>query len=198
MPRPSYSAEQNDKIRDEIKAEAMNLFRSDGIEKLSLRKLAERMGMAHTKIYSYYKNKNELHEVMTLEMLHLLKTYLVEMDDEKAEPLIRLRFAAQALLKFARKHSDYYVFMFAVPRSATSARSLGQSTRHSVFDHVVEIARIAHNDGKIDVAPRTLANLSWAMLHGLIMLELNEQLYEGRTLDELAESAIELLFTAKD
>lgn len=198
MPRPSFSAEQNEKIRDEIRAEAMSLFQSDGIEKLSLRKLAERMGMAHTKIYSYYKNKNELHEAMTLEMLHLLKSYLENMDDEAADPLTRLRFAAQALLKFARDHSDYYLFMFAVPRSATNVRSLGQTTRHSVFDHVVDIARIAHDVGTIDVPPRTLANLSWAMLHGLIMLELNEQLYEGRTLDELAESAIDMLFTAKE
>lgn len=197
MPRPSFSPEQNEQIRSEIIAEAMKLFNSEGVDKFSLRKLAERMGMAHTKVYSYYKNKDDLLEALTVEMLGVLKKYLDDSDDPEAEPLTRLRYAARALLKFATRHSDYYVFMFAVPRSATHPRSLGLSTRHSVFDHVVSLAQLAYDQELIDTRPRTLANLSWAMMHGLIMLELNDQLDEGRTLDELAESAINMVFSAK-
>lgn len=194
MPRPSYSPEQNDKIRSDIRAEAMKLFNAEGAEKLSLRKLAERMGIAHTKVYSYYKNKNDLFEALTVEMLGVLKQYLDDADDPDANPVLRLKYAARALLKFGTKHSDYYLFMFAAPRSATNPQLPGSSTRTSVFDHVVSLAQLAHEQGLIDRRPRTMANISWAMMHGLIMLELNGQLNEGRSFDELAETAIEMIF----
>ncbi len=192
MPRPSFSPEQSEQIRQDIIAEALDLFGEDGIDKLSLRKLAERMGMAHTKIYSYFKNKDELLDSLLNEMLLVLREYLEEADSHRAKPVKRLRSAARALLKFAIEYPDYYTFMFALPTGNTTSRGL--STRHSVFNHVVDIAKIAHEEGAIKIEPRTLANLSWAMLHGLITLELNDQLKEGRTLDELADAAMDILF----
>ncbi len=192
MPRPSFSPEQSEQIRQDIIAEALELFGEDGIDQLSLRRLAERMGIAHTKIYSYFKNKDELLDSLLNEMLLILHEFLEQADNRRAKPVKRLRLAARALLEFAMDHPDYYTFMFALPIRETNSRGL--STRHTVFNHVVDIAEIAHEEGSINIEPRTLTNLSWAMLHGLITLELNDQLKEGRTLDELADAAMDILF----
>lgn len=149
--------------------------------------------MSHTIIYGYFRNKQSLFEALKIEMLKILQDFMVGGDDPNADPLQRLRNAAHSLLRYARSYPNHYQFLFSSPVSKESGRETLQ-TRHTVFDFVVELAVLASKNESTLLEPRTLANLSWATLHGLIMLDLSNQLREGRALEDLLEAALELLF----
>ncbi|MEQ9586424.1 MAG: TetR/AcrR family transcriptional regulator [Parvibaculaceae bacterium] len=194
MARKPYSQEKFEQIRTEIVSAALEIFTREGDDGLSLRKIAEETGVSHTKMYSYFNNKNELLEALTIEMLNVLEKILKQADDQSKSPIQRLRLAGRALIDFAVAHPSYYVFLFSRPIDLNTVSERGLEMRHAVFNFVVDIANDAYEKKLTSIEPLTLANLSWAALHGLITLEFNGQLNEGRSLDELATSALELLF----
>jgi AcrR family transcriptional regulator len=149
--------------------------------------------MSHTIIYGYFRNKQSLFEALKIEMLKILRQMMTEGDDPRAAPLERLRAAGRSLLCYARAYPTHYQFLFSSPVSKESGRDTLQA-RHAAFDFVVHLAMLADEKGSIMLEPRTLANLAWATLHGLIMLELSNQLREGRALEDLLEAALDLLF----
>lgn len=191
--RPPYSKQETARIKLSIVVAAFDLFAANGANKLSFRRVADRTGMSHATIYSYFKNKQSLLEALQVEMLRILQHEMEEADDPDAPPLERLRIAGRSLLKYAKRHPKYYQFLFTSSFEEKIARET-LLARHAVFEFVVKIADLAAHEGAIEMEPRTLANLAWATLHGLIMLQLNNQLREGRTLSELAEAALDLLF----
>lgn len=197
MARPAYSVDETSRIKRSIVDTALVLFETEGVERLSLRRLADRTAMSHTIIYSYFHNKQSLFEHLQVEMLGTLQRIMSEADDANADPLERLRCAGRSLLAYARAYPKQYQFLFSSPLSKeTSQASL--AARHSAFDFVVKLAEQAAANGLIKLEPRTLANLAWANLHGLIMLDLGNQLREGRALEDLLEASLDLLFSKKE
>ena len=55
--------------RDRIVAEALQLLNEVGIDKLSTRKLAERLGVQQPALYWHFRNKSELLDAINSEML---------------------------------------------------------------------------------------------------------------------------------
>lgn len=172
---------------------ALEQFKAEGAENLSLRRLSERISMSHTIIYRYFRDKKSLLEALQLEMLGVLQRMMEEADEVNAHPIDRLRLAATSLFAFANHYPEYYRFLFFTTAGPSIAPAVVKA-RHEAFDFVVDIAELASTLGATEMEPRTLANLSWAMLHGLIMLELGDQLSEGREPQELLEAALNMLF----
>jgi AcrR family transcriptional regulator len=194
MPRPSYSDQENELIRQELLAGAIKLFRDESIDDLSLRRLAARMDISHTKLYRYFESKEELLAAMRLFILERLGQSLRENDPTHLPPLDRMKAASHALHAFASQNQAEYFFLFSDPVRETEVDKDILEARHGIFNFIVEIAEAAHKAGDTRMDGRTLANLSWAMLHGLFALGFRGQLMEGRSFEELLESAMHLLF----
>ena len=60
MPRPAYSVEKREEIRQEILGAARQLFADGGFEGVSIRRVAERIGSSPMRIYHYFRNKDAL------------------------------------------------------------------------------------------------------------------------------------------
>lgn len=193
MVRPAFSEQENDAIRRTLVDGALELFRQVEPEELSLRKLADHLRMSHTKMYRYFDNKNSLLAAVKIRSLETLHQFLSENDPVEADPVTRLHAASSALFNFCTEHRKEYLFLFSEANTADEIAELIQ-LRHKVFNYIVEIAKIAHTEGYTTLDGRTLAHLSWATLHGLFLLNFGGQLMEGRTFEELLESAAEHLF----
>ena len=50
----------SDSLRDRISQAAQELFLEGGVEAISMRKVADRVGISATAIYRHYKDKDEL------------------------------------------------------------------------------------------------------------------------------------------
>jgi AcrR family transcriptional regulator len=60
MPKPARKTQQVRKIRKEILDCALNIINKEGIDNLSMRKLAEEAEMSPANLYNYYKSKENI------------------------------------------------------------------------------------------------------------------------------------------
>lgn len=173
---------------------AIRLFREAGPEEVSLRKLAKLNGISHTKVYHYFSGKDELLTAIKMQALKDLRKHLNARDPVDAAPLERMRAASYSLFNYASNNRDEYMFLFASRETETGLSKDLLALRHEVFNDVVAIANLAAERGEIGLSGRTVANLAWAMLHGLFMLNFQDQLIEGRSFEELFEDALDQMF----
>lgn len=194
MSRPAYSDEKNETVKQDLLRGAVELLRELGPEELSLRRLAKRMDISHTKVYRYFGSKDSLLTAIQMAALTELRNKLRENDPSDAAAMARLRAASRALYDFAVQNPDEYLFLFATTSKSSELSEDLVELRHAVFNDIVAIAKIAQAEGETPLNGRTLSNLAWAMLHGLFMLHFQGQLIEGRSFDELFENALDQMF----
>lgn len=194
MPRPAYSDEQNETVRQDLLKGAVELLRETGPEELSLRRLAKRMGISHTKVYNYFDSKDSLLTSIQIEALHALRSKIHANDPSDEAPMVRLRAASYALYDFATGSPDEYVFLFGTTHRSTAHSDELLELRHETFNDIVVMSKLANKNGDTKMDGRTLANLAWAMLHGLFMLNFQGQLIEGRSFDDLFEEALDQMY----
>lgn len=127
MPRPTKYPQED--IRALILAEARKLFAEEGYERITIRRLAARLGYTPGAIYLYFKSKNELLYELHNEGFRLLhEAKLRQAGVEAADPLERLRQGGLLYIDFALEHPDYYELMFNLPepRNFMARRDVGQ------------------------------------------------------------------------
>lgn len=111
MARKARSPEVVEKMKDNIINEAMKLIIEEGFHQMSLRKLADRVGMSATNIYYYYSNKDEIYLNIQIKGFAALEKALETVYLSRGEPLEVLEKMIRTYLEFAFGHPDYYQIM---------------------------------------------------------------------------------------
>jgi len=111
MARQARSPEEIEKVKDYIIEEAMKLILKDGFDKMSLRNLANRVGMSATNIYYYYSGKDEIYLNIQIRGFKLLQRKLEEVPVSKTDPHETLGRILRAYLEFGFSNPDYYQIM---------------------------------------------------------------------------------------
>lgn len=193
MARPANSELDDARMRGKLAAGALALFRKQGLEAVTLRRLATQMDVSHTLLYRYFDSKEALFSAVRLASLQALHEQLTAADDRTSDPLQRIRAMAEALVKFGIEHAREYRFLFSAEQPELARNSELLRLRHTVFDHIVAIAEEAAAQGLIAMEPRTWVHMAWALLHGLLTLNESNQLLEGRSFAELIDAALDVL-----
>lgn len=193
MARPTNTELVDAQMRERLAAAALALFRRSGVEGVSLRKLAVQVGVSHTMLYRYFASKEALLDAVRMATLRELHASLIDADDRANDALSRIRTAAQALIRFGVAFPREYRFLFSAEPSQLVQNDELLKLRHQVFDHIVDIAKVAHRQQLITMEARTWVHMAWALLHGLLTLHESNQLLEGRSFDDLANAAVEVL-----
>ncbi len=158
-------------LKTRISQAAQDLFLKDGIDGVSMRKVAERVGVTAPAIYRYFRDKDELLTEITTSGLHMLEDYL-KPALEAAEPLERLERLIDNYVSFALEQPKYFDFAFLVP-----GRDIGQISEDlqdhnwTTFRMAVEQIAMCMERGifrKDD--PIEMSILLWATVHGLVIL----------------------------
>ena len=102
-----------EEMRRQVLDAAMSLFVDEGYEKVSVRKIADKIGYSPGTIYLYFKDKDDifyhLHEEGFARLIVRQKETM-----EAASPDVRLRKMGEAYLKFALENPEYYELMFII------------------------------------------------------------------------------------
>ncbi|WP_111655978.1 TetR/AcrR family transcriptional regulator [Isoalcanivorax indicus] len=187
-------------LRATLLREADQLLREDGIGGMSLRKLAERIGVSRMAPYHHFRDKNALLSALAEEGFRDLKTMI---DNARLgsgnDPAEGLRDFVRDYLRFATDHPERYELMFGRPlwKSGQPTDAL-RETAFAAFRHYAD--RIAgllqHGTLPQGSKPLRLAQASWATLHGLCKL-LNDGIYVDRQdMEEVSEEAVRLMLAA--
>ena len=96
----------------EILDAARELFINEGYEKFSMRKLAEKIEYSPTKIYPYFKDKEDLLFAMCEEVAERFFTDLTDIRTAHTDPRESLRQALLNLIRVGFNNPDEYKFLF--------------------------------------------------------------------------------------
>ena len=99
-------------LRRQLIGAAIAMVRADGIESLTLRKLAERVGVSQTALYHHFGDKQDLLCAMGEEGIHLFEAGIAGCFDESASPERRLEAFVQGYVRFALGNPELYELMF--------------------------------------------------------------------------------------
>ncbi|HEX2076505.1 MAG TPA: TetR/AcrR family transcriptional regulator [Longimicrobium sp.] len=157
-----------DDIKSRIVAAARALYLERGPEGVTMRAVADRVGVTATALYRHFRDKDALLREVAGEGSRLLGTHLFRAL-EAPSPLERLRMTALAYLEFAAAQPQAYRALFDPGDTAES--SPVQRQRDAVRRFLRDGVREAMEAG--DLAPadadETVLAL-WSLLHGLASL----------------------------
>ena len=168
-------ARQKTLLRQQILDAARELLVRDGYDKLSMRRVAERIDYSPTAIYLHFKDKQELVSSLCDETFARLVHELETLPDEFADPLVRLRKGMERYVAFGLKHPDHYLPTFVLPLPGTmdaddlqkAADSNGMRCFGCLRDCIAAGVK-AKKLRKVD--PEVAARAAWAGIHGVTSL----------------------------
>jgi AcrR family transcriptional regulator len=180
-------------LREKILQEAVDMVQKHGVEGVTMRSLAERLGYSPATIYLYFRNKRELLQDLALAGFDRLA--------EAVEPSLRLPDPAEAILEGAMRYIDFglanpeiYRLMFQDTsiRALTSEDVVHRSRVWNLFRdaHARGIAAGALREGD----PDAFNMVGWSLLHGFVQLALAGRnpspFMEGRSREEVRHELI--------
>lgn len=150
---------------------AMKLFLKDGIENVSIRKIADKIEYSPGALYSYFQDKGEiLHAIHNegFEKLYALQRSL----DGIENPFERLTKMGRLYMQFAFENPDYYDLMFIAKGVAEkiSEKKEWDAGQRS-YDYLKDTVRECIEQGYLvesDIDSATFA--IWGFVHGMAAL----------------------------
>lgn len=174
MTRPATRTSDPDTRLDErLVQSALALLAEDGIEGLTLRRLARRAGVSHGAPARHFRSLKDLLAEVAARGFALLSEAIEKSGAQvpaEAGPMARLAAAARAYLDCAVENAALFALMFRTdaldPTNASFAREAP-----AAFDQLVRHVRAAQQQGwHADLDTRLLAGSLWASVHGLATL----------------------------
>ena len=159
-------------LRREILDAASQLFVEEGYQRVTMRRLAERIEYSPTTIYLYFKDKNELLAAVCEETFSQLGARLERLQKTAGTPLGCLRESLRTYVDFGLSHPNQYTvtFMSPGPRlEQAGARELPIGSR--AFHTLREAVRASVERGDLHAQDvDATAQALWAGVHGATSL----------------------------
>jgi AcrR family transcriptional regulator len=165
-------------LKNALVKAGVNILSKEGIEGLSLRKVAERAGVSHSAPYSHFSDKQALIAAISTEGFKQLYT---ELDTAIAaypdNPKLQLQESAWAYLLFAMNNTDTFKIMFSGVLEKEKEYPDFVEISQKTFDRVTEIVRACQAAGILRATPPELMSVAvWGQVHGIISLLLEGQI----------------------
>ncbi|HUG15856.1 MAG TPA: TetR/AcrR family transcriptional regulator [Thermomicrobiales bacterium] len=189
------AARKRDRVatRAAILEAARDLFVSDGFERASIRRIAERAGCAHGTLYLYFRDKDDLLQQLIEEQFVLLQGRL------RALPRTlgtweRLRETAVTILRFGLEMPDHFHLIMSTrpshaPDDDRRLSTMADEMSAFLIDGVVRAAgRRQLRSG----SPQMEAHALLALIHGVVELG-RSQVMDASTAEAVATRGIDLV-----
>lgn len=186
-------------LRSALLQEANVMLRESGIDGLSLRQLAERVGVSRMAPYHHFKDKHELLCALAAEGFRELDQLMDAATLDKGMELDKaLHGFVRDYLKFAVSSPDRYELMFGRPiwKTAKPSQEL-KDTAFACFRHYAErIAALIGDSLPKGRKPLRLAQVSWATLHGLCRLMIDGIYVNQADMNQVSDEAVRMMLAA--
>jgi AcrR family transcriptional regulator len=179
-------------LRRALVQEAVRTIQAQGVERLTLRSVAGRLGVSRTALYRHFTDKSTLLAAVAADGFRTLRTVLLKAWADAGRGLNGLDAMGIAYVEFAVTHPSHYRVMFGryVEVEATDSDLVQEGTAAfaALVDALVELQqqRLIGSD-----EPGQLARFVWATVHGIAMLGIDGQLdHQGSDGLELARFGV--------
>lgn len=162
---------EKEQLKQAILEAAEDLILHEGYEKLSMRKIAEKIEYSTTTIYIYYKNKEEIiHHLIHNIYIQVLNEFNKAFKKEPKDPVKRLCMLMNIYITFGFKHPSHYKMLFITDVFRLKQNVKGLSGLEA-FQLIVQTVEQCINDGHFRAEdPVLISQGIWANMHGITSL----------------------------
>ena len=156
----------------------VQILSEEGVEGLSLRKLAQRAGVSHNAPYSHFQDKQSLIAAISTEGFKQLYNELDKaISAYPDDPRRQLQEGAWAYVQFALNNTDTFKIMFSGVLEKEKEYPAFVEISHKTFERVVDVVHACQEAGVLPPEPAdVMAVAVWGMVHGMISLRLEGQI----------------------
>ncbi|MDX1453127.1 MAG: TetR/AcrR family transcriptional regulator [Oleiphilaceae bacterium] len=169
---------------------ALEIIHRDGVDQLSLRKLATGIGVNQTALYSHFKNKNELLAELARQGYVELTERLQQLAQNESTHDNIITALAERYISFARTHPEVFKLMFSPSFTQLHQNDETLWTTSQQSFHIYEqiITRYLQQK-QANTSPKLAALAAWSFMHGFCHLIIGDRL-SSDTLQTLNEGAL--------
>jgi AcrR family transcriptional regulator len=156
----------------------VQILSEEGIQGLSLRKVALRAGVSHNAPYSHFQDKQSLIAAISTEGFKRLYERLdLAVATYANDPKRQLQESAWEYVQFAMNNTDTFKIMFSGVLEKEKEYPAFVEISQKTFRKVVEIVRACQEAGILrNTPPEMMAVSVWGQIHGIISLLLEGQI----------------------
>lgn len=174
--------------REEIVQAAREILQESGIEALSMRRIAERLGCSVASPYAHFENQEEIMRILVVDGERILTTDLRVAQASSKDVYYQLDAIAHGYWDFATRNKELHRLMFSASGGKLYRKSFPTlPTSYRVF---LETIRRGISSGQIPHSRKSypaIARTMWAWMYGLIVLELNDMMRHAKGSDPVKE-----------
>lgn len=182
-------------LRSSLLEAATRLIAEGGVDALSMRKLADQVGVSRTAAYHHFADKHALLSALAEEGFKIYERLLHKAMANVSDPDERLSSFAHCYLDFAQSNPEIYNLMFgqSVWKAGLPTDQL-KTQAYASFRNYVERVVQWQQQGVIpsQVDPLRFAQVSWSTLHGLSRLLIDGIYVDTKHLDEVIDLAVSM------
>jgi AcrR family transcriptional regulator len=174
--------------RQEILDAAHAVIREQGVEALSMRRIAERLGCSVASPYAHFESQEEIIRELIYSGERQLTADLRAAQARSEDVYDQLSAIAHAYWDFASDNRQLHKLMFntgggrlyrqAFPSLPTSYRVFLETIRRGIVSGAIPYSRRSYP---------AIARTMWSWMYGLIVLEMNDLLRRRNEIDPVAE-----------
>ncbi|WP_028116071.1 TetR/AcrR family transcriptional regulator [Ferrimonas senticii] len=183
-------------LRQTLIAAATELLLTEGIDGLSLRKLAERVGVSRTAPYHHFKDKGQLLSAIAAEGFRQRTEQAQRLfEDDSLSAELRFSLFFRDYIAFATASAPMYELMFGSPiwHNQQQTEELKQAA-YPCFAQQLEMTKQWQAQGLLpaEQSPLRLAQVIWGAMHGIARL-VNDGIYaDASHVGEMIDCAVAL------
>lgn len=184
-------------MRQEILTASRRILRESGFKDLSMRTLAQAVGVTAPTLYDYFQNKEGVLDALYDEGCARLEQIFRQSIAGTPVGILQLKTLAYAYRSFAHAEPDLFQLIFGrVDRSYIPCHP-GKDKVKVLAELLVLAIAAAIKTGEVrPVDPNAACLTVWTAVHGFVTLEINGYLsddYDGRTSEEKFQSTLDML-----
>jgi AcrR family transcriptional regulator len=162
--------------REHIVDVSRTIIEDEGIEHLTIRRIAETIDRTQPAVYQHFAGKDEILTAVVLEGFLALVDRLQRAAKGEQPSLAAI---ANAYVRFGLERPRLYELMFVEPPVIAFAVADTPMPAHAAFQI---LARAVSASGLQPAQVETVTEVMWAALHGLVMLSITKRLRPGQAL----------------
>lgn len=187
---------------------ATTMISEEGIEALSLRKLALRIGVSRTAAYHHFKDKNDLLSAIAAQGFISWQAQAERLfTDKKLPEREKFQNFVHHYVRFATQNAAIYQLMFGNTlwrKEKNNSETTNQSSQnlkdvaYPSFQYQVKMIKAWQQKGMLPSSESSLrlAQVTWATLHGIAQLVIDGIYADASQIDEMCQCAVNLLLAS--
>lgn len=186
-------------LRASLEDAAANIIYESGIDGLSMRKLADRVGVSRSAPYHHFSDKRELLCALANRGFELQGAAAAESEEDAGMSFHeRIRLFVRRYVSWAVEYPQYYDLMFG--RDIWKSGEVPEeflNNAHRYFRSYVEKIQCWQGSGDLSggIDALRFSQVTWGTMHGLSRLMIDGIYVDQKALDVMCDTAVTMFFS---